>query len=559
IRVASETYFNKPPDSLNIQESAVLVGMLQAITRFNPVLNPENALSKRNEVIAKLYKHRYIKSKEEYDSIKALPIQLEYKVQNQNVGLATYFRRVLEPELMVWAKERGIDLWESGLKIYTTLDSRMQQYAEEAMEEHMANLQKDFTEHWKGRNPWLDDDWHEIKGFLNMRIKQTSTYKALVEKYGAGSDSVKIMLNLKKPMRIFTWKGERDTLFSSIDSLNYYKRFLHAGFVAMDAQTGAVKAWVGGINHKYFKYDHVKQGKRQPGSTFKPFVYGTAMEAGYNPCLNKVDVSPSIPVPGGVWYPPNSSGDRGTGEKMTLRQAMARSVNSITAQVMMEVGPANVVAFAKRVGITSPLEPVPSLCLGVNDVSLFELVGAYGTFVNSGIYTQPYYITRIEDKNGNVIENFVPKTREAISEQTAFKMIYMLQGGVVEEGGTSRGLPLDLKIDNEIGGKTGTTNNASDGWYMGITHNLVAGAWVGGDERSIHYRSWDMGTGSRTARPIWANFMKKVYADESLEYKKGSFKRPIRGMDINLDCSKYETIPDSLGVVEEPWQIDDMN
>jgi len=457
IRVAAETYFNKSPDSLNIQESAVLVGMLQAITRFNPVFNPENSLTKRNEVLAKLYKHKYIKTQEEYDSIKALPIQLQYKVQNQNEGLATYFRSVIGPELMAWCKERGIDLWESGLKIYTTIDSRMQQYAEDAMEEHMANLQKHFSEEWKGRNPWLDDEWREIKGFLNSRIKQTDTYKSLVAKYGAGSDSVKILLNVKKPMRIFTWKGERDTLFSSMDSLNYYKRFLHAGFTAVDAKTGAVKAWVGGINHKYFKYDHVKQGKRQPGSTFKPFVYGSAMEAGYNPCLKKVDVSPSIKVPGGVWYPPNSDGRRGSGELMTLRQAMAKSVNSITAQVMMEVGPVNVVEFAKRVGITSPLEPVPSLCLGVNDVSLLELVGAYATFINSGIYTEPHYITRIEDKNGNVIENFVPKTREAISEQTAYKMVYMLQGGVVEEGGTSQGLPRDLKIDNEVGGKTGTT------------------------------------------------------------------------------------------------------
>jgi penicillin-binding protein 1A len=557
IRVAAETYFNKSPDSLNIQESAVLVGMLQAITKFNPVLNPENSLAKRNEVLAKLYKHQYINTREAYDSLKALPIQLQYKVQNQNEGLATYFRSVIGPELMAWCKEHGIDLWESGLKIYTTIDSRMQQYAEEAVTEHMANLQKDFNEHWKGRNPWLDDEWREIKGFLNSRIKQTDTYKALVAKYGADSDSVKIMLNVKKPMRIFTWKGERDTLFSSMDSLNYYKRFLHTGFTAIDAKTGAVKAWVGGINHKYFKYDHVKQGKRQPGSTFKPFVYGTAMEAGYNPCLKKVDVSPSIKVPGGVWYPPNSDGGRGSGQQMTLRQAMARSINSITAQVMMEVGPANVVEFAKRVGITSPLEPVPSLCLGVNDVSLLELVGAYATFINSGIYTEPYYITRIEDKNGNVIENFVPKTREAISEQTAYKMVYMLQGGVVEEGGTSRGLPLDLKIDNEIGGKTGTTNNASDGWYMGVTHDLVAGAWVGGDERSIHYRSWDMGQGSKTARPIWANFMKKVYADAALEYKKGFFKRPV-SIDVNLDCSKYE-MSDSTGVVEEPWRMGDID
>ncbi len=558
IRVASETYFNKSPDSLNVQESAVLVGMLQAITKFNPVSNPKNSLSKRNQVLNKLYDHGYIKTREAYDSIKALPIQLEYKVQNQNEGLATYFRSVIGPELMTWCRDHDIDLWESGLKIYTTIDSRMQRYAEEAVEEHMAQLQKDFSAHWQGRNPWLDDDWKEIKGFLQSRIKQTDTYKSLVAKYGEGSDSIKIMLNQRKPMRIFSWEGDRDTLFSSMDSLNYYKRFLHTGMMSMDANTGAIKAWVGGINHKYFKYDHVRQGKRQPGSTFKPFVYGMAMEAGFNPCLKLSDISPSFKVPGGTWRPQNSNGDYGTGEMMTLREAMALSINSITAQMMKSVGPENVVKFAERVGITSKLDAVPALCLGVSDVSLYEMVSAYCTFVNEGIYTEPYYITRIEDKNGNVLESRVPKTRQSISEQTAFKMIYMLMGGVQIEGGTSRGLSYDLKVDNEIGGKTGTTNNASDGWYMGVTKDLVSGAWVGGDERSIHYRSWDMGQGSRTARPIWDRFMRKVYMDQSLEYKKGNFKRPASGMDINLDCNQYDAIAnDSTYVPEEPaWEID---
>jgi penicillin-binding protein 1A len=458
---------------------------------------------------------------------------------------------------MSWCEENGYDLWESGLKIYTTLDSRMQKYAEESVREHMRNLQAHFDEHWKGRNPWIDDDWKEIKGFLQSRIKQTDTYKNLVTRYGEKSDSVKILLNQKKTMRIFTWNGERDTLFSSMDSLNYYKRFLHTGMMALDAQTGSIKAWVGGIDHKYFKYDHVRQGKRQPGSTFKPFVYGAALEIGYHPCFELYDISPSFTVPGGTWYPPNSDGKYGSGDKMNLRQAMARSVNSITAQLMQKLGPENVVKFAHRVGVDSPLDAVPSLCLGVSDVSLHEMVGAYATFVNSGIYTEPYYITRIEDKNGNVIANFVPKTREAISEQTAFKMIYMLRGGVEEEGGTSGGLSFDLKVDNEIGGKTGTTNNASDGWYMGVTHNLIAGVWVGGDERTIHYRSWDMGQGSRTARPIWDKFMRKIYADSVLEYKKGTFRRPLTGLDISLDCNQYQSPGDSVVTDENPW--DDFN
>ena len=553
IKVASETYFGKTPDSLNIQESAVLVGMLQAITRFNPVSSPENSLNKRNDVLYKLYDRGYIKTEEEYDSIRSLPIELRYNVQNQNEGIATYFRTVIQNDLMQWAKAHNIDLWESGLKIHTTIDSRMQRYAEEAMAESMKVQQKAFDSHWQGKNPWIDENWNEIKGYLQAKIKQTETYRNLVAKYGEKNDSVRIMLNVKKRMRVFSWKGERDTLFSSMDSLNYYKRFLNAGFMSMDPQTGAIRAWVGGIDHKYFKYDHVRQGTRQPGSAFKPFVYGTAMEAGYNPCLKLQDVSPTFKVPGGTWSPPNAEGDRGTGTYYTLRQALARSLNSITAQLLQRVGPENVVDFAKRVGISSKLDAVPSLCLGVSDVSLFELVGAYSTYVNSGIHTEPFYITRIEDKNGNVIENRVPKTKQAISEQTAFKMIYMLMGGVQEEGGTSIGLPYDLKKDNEIGGKTGTTNNASDGWYMGVTHNLVSGAWVGGDERSIHYREWSLGQGGKTARPIWAAYMTRIYADPTIEYKKGQFKRPTSGMDISLDCSAYEIPDDSIGVTHENW------
>lgn len=557
IKVAAETYFNKEPDSLNVQESAVLVGILQANTFYNPVRNYDNSFQKRNEILGKLYRHGYISTMEELDSIENLPIVLNYRVENQNEGLATYFRSVIRTDLMSWCEEHGYDLWESGLKIYCTLDSRLQRYAEEAVVESMSKTQQDFNAHWKGRNPWIDEDRNEIKNFLQMRIKQTDTYRSLISKYGTKSDSVDYYLNLKKPMQIFTWKGERDTLFSSMDSLNYYKRFLHVGFLSMDAHTGAIKAWVGGLNHKYFKYDHVRQGTRQPGSTFKPFVYGLAMEAGYSPCFELYDISPSFSLPeGGTWWPPNSDGTKGTGQKMNLREAMARSVNSITAQMIKRLGAANVVEFAHRVGIKSHLDAVPSLCLGVNDVSLYEMVGAYSTFANEGIYTEPYYITRIEDKNGNVIENFVPKTKEAISEKTAYKMVYMLQGGVEISGGTSQGLAYELKKDNELGGKTGTTNNASDGWYMGVTKDLVSGAWVGGDERSIHYDSWVLGQGSRTARPIWEKYMLKVYADSTLEYSKGSFKRPASGLDITLDCNRFSSSDSDSTQVEDDFYLD---
>ncbi len=559
IKVAAETYFNKEPDSLNLQESAVLIGMLQAPSTFNPKRNPDNALRKRNEVLTKIFNHGYkIKTKQQFDSIRTLPIALDYSVQNQNQGLATYFRTRAGNFLMAYCKEKGIDLWNSGLKIYTTIDSRLQRYAEEAVNEHMKGLQKSFYDEWakRGRNPWSDEDGREIKDFLNRRIRQTEVYKMLAEKYGEGSDSIKIMLKLKKPMTIFTWDGEKDTLFSSMDSLNYYKRFLQTGLMSMDPTSGYIKAWVGGINHKYFKYDHVNQGTRQPGSTFKPFVYGLAMEVGYSPCHPMKDISPSIKVPGGVWTPPNSTGPKyGNGEAMTIRQAMARSVNSITAQMIEALKAENVVEFAHRVGIESKLDPVPSLCLGTSDVSLFELVGAYGTYVNSGVHIDPIFITRIEDKNGNVIENFVPKTREAISEGTAYKMIYMLMGGVEEQGGTSSGLARDLRENNEIGGKTGTTNDASDGWYMGVTHDLVTGIWVGGDERGIRFPSWDLGQGSKSARPIWEKFMRKTYADPVTGITRGSFKTPSTGIDITLDCNRYKDNPDSVKIDDVPWDI----
>lgn len=560
IKIAAETYFNKTPDSLNVQESAVLVGMLQNPSFFNPHKWPERALKKRNTVFNKLYEHKYkITTLEQLDSMKALPLGLEFKVRDHNEGLATYFRSVIGTQLLYYFRSKGIDLYNSGLRIYTTIDSRLQKYAEEAMAEHMAALQKEFDDQWKARKraPWSDENGGEYRNFLRTRIRKTEPYKELVARYGEKHDSVKILLDQKREMTVFDWRGERDTVMSYMDSLNYYMRFLQSGLMSMDPNTGEIKAWVGGINYKYFKFDHVRQSKRQPGSTFKPFVYGLAMESGYSPCLEMLDVAPVFKVPGNnIWSPPNSDGKPGTGEKMNLRQAMARSVNTITAQVMQRLGPENVVEFAHRVGIESKLDAVPSLCLGVSDVSLFELVGAYSTYVNSGIYTKPFYITRIEDKNGNVMETFIPETRQAVNEQTAYKMIYMLRGGVEEEGGTSGGLPRELKIDNEIGGKTGTTNDASDGWYMGLTHDLVTGIWVGGDERAIRFPSWNFGQGTKTARPIWSRFMTKVYADTESGIVKGQFKRPLSGLDMNLECGKHlDSDSVEIDIQDKPIEI----
>jgi len=557
IKVASETYFKKRPAIVNIQESAVLVGLLQNPSLYNPHYNPNNALTKRNQVLYKLYSHGYFKSQQQYDSLTALPIQLKYSVQNQNAGLAPYFLNAIESDLEQWCEEHGYNLLESGLKIYTTIDSRMQRHANAAVTESMKAQQQIFNEHWRGRNPWIDDSGKEIEGFLDSRIKQTDIYRNLVSKFGESSDSVMIKLKEKKRMRIFTWNGERDTVFNFFDSLSYYKRYLQAGFMAMNPETGAVKAWVGGINHKFFKYDQVRQGKRQPGSTFKPVVYGTAIEAGFNPCQKLQDISPTITLTNGkTWTPPNAGGDYGTGEQYTLRQALALSKNSITAQIMQRTGVENIISFARRIGITSHLDAVPTLSLGVSDLSVYELVGAYCTFVNLGTYTQPYFITKIEDRNGNVIQNFVPKIKQGISEQTAFTMVHMLMGGVEEEGGSSRSLSEEVTADNEVGGKTGTTNNASDGWYIGITHNLVAGAWVGGVERNIRYRQWSMGQGGRTALPIWDNFMRKVYADLNLEVEKGQFKRPDH-MDISFDCAKYRGSEGTDDKRDEDW--DDPN
>ena len=545
IKVASETYFGKHPSRLTVQEAAVLVGMLQSPALFNPKDHPEAAVKKRNEVLNKLYVHKYIKSKDEYEGLIAEPIKMKYSVQNQNWGLATYFRTAIQSELLKWCEEHGYNLWESGLKIYTTIDSRMQLLAEQAMKERMSGLQRDFIQQWKAkkRDPWVDENTgEESKTFLKRKVKNSAAYKALVKLYGENSDSVNILLNKKRRMTIFTWNGDRDTLFSSMDSIRYYNRFLQCGILSMDPSNGAVKAWVGGLNHKYFKYDHVRQGARQPGSVFKPLVYGTYLEAGYTPCQKLFDISPSVKLPDGrMWRPKNSDGGYGSGEELTLRKGLALSVNSVSAQLIQKVGAQSVVDFARRLGVESPLDPVPSLCLGTSDVTLAEMVAAYCTFVNLGFYNEPYYITRIEDKYGNVIENFVPKVHQALDEQTAYSIVFLLEGGVQEPGGTSGGLSEEVKRNNDIGGKTGTTQGASDGWYVGITHNLVTGVWVGGDERSIRFPSWSFGSGAKSARPIWDKYMTKIYKHPETGYKKGYFKQPS-STTISYDCAKYDNI-----------------
>jgi len=551
IKTASKTFFNTTPDQLSIQEAAVLVGLCKNPNLYSPVYQPKNAFNRKNTVLGQMNKYGYL-SDESFDTLKTSPIELDYDVENQNDGLATYFRGQVLWDLLAWCKENGYDLYEDGLKIYTTIDSRLQKYAEQAVNQHMKYQQELFRKHWDGKNPWRDESGREIKGFVEKIAKRTGIYKQLKEEYGKDEKKIFKALNEPKEMRVFTYDGEVDTTLSTMDSIRYYKNFLHAGFMAMNPHNGHIKAWVGGINYKYFKYDHVQQGKRQPGSTFKPLVYAAAIDNGYSPCYQIQDVVMTYKLPTGkTWTPANSTG-KYTGETVTIREAMARSLNSGTAYMMKKIGPQTVVDYARRLGIESPLEAVPSLALGTSDVSIYELIGAYSTFVNEGVYTKPFYIERIEDKNGRILKQFVPKFGEALSTETAYVMLHMLQGATQVSGGTALGLDRELRIDNEIGAKTGTTQNYSDGWFVGVTKDLVAGAWVGGEERSIHFKNIALGQGARMAMPIWEIFMQKVYADEELGITKGPFKRPVN-LSVQIDCDKYNM--QQMNVVDSTEQV----
>ena len=536
IKSAAQTYFAKTPDKLNIQEAAVLVGMLQAPTRYNPASNPKSSLVRRNIVLSQMEKYDFIKE-EQFDSLKALPIKLSFQLEDHNNGMATYFREVLKAELLKWCKEhinnatgKPYDLYRDGLKIYTTLDAKMQRYAEEAMREHMKELQRKFNEHWKSSEPWA-----EHPEIVTDALKHTDRYIAMKADKSTQKEIDKAMKK-KVKMKVFTWNGEVDTTLSPLDSLKYYKKMLQCGFMSMEPQTGYIRAWVGGNDYRYFKYDHVHEGKRQVGSTFKPFLYTLAMQEGYSPCYQIPNVRVTFDLPTGEkWSPENA--DAKYGGMLTLKQGLAESVNCISAYLMKQFGPEAMIEITRKMGITSPIDPVPAICLGTPDVSVYDMVGAYSTFADKGVWTQPTYLLRIEDKNGNILQEFVPKKVEAISEETAYLMLNLMQG--VVQFGTGARLRGQYKMSNAIAGKTGTTQNQSDGWFMGITPDLVSGCWVGCEDRIVHFRSLELGQGARTALPIWALYMQKVYADKTINLSKRDFDAPKEKLSVELNCDKY--------------------
>lgn len=541
IKTASLKYFNKQPGALNPAESALLIGMLKATSNYNPIKNPQRATERRNTVLGQMEKYHYI-TKDQYTSGVAMPLSLDLSYVEDDSHGDSYLRRAVEKWLDKWCKDNDYNLYEDGLKIYTTIDSKMQQYAEEAVAEKMKMLQKRFNNLWGNKNPWRDSKGVEIKDFILKNEQRLPIYKLLEKKYG--SDTVKIQgyFKTKKRMTVFTWHGEQDTTFSTIDSIKYYAKILNTGMMTLEPSTGKIKVWIGGIDHRFFNYDHVNQSRRQAGSTFKPFAYLTALDNGFTPCDKFTDKPVSIKYKDNgedkVWEP-NNADFHFSYREMSLRWAMGKSVNSITAQLTEKVGWDKIVEYAHRCGIESPLKSVPSVSLGSNDVSVYEMVRAYSTFLNKGEKLDPLLVTKITDQQGNLIQEFKLKTEKVLSEETAWLMLYMFRGGMEEPGGTSQALWEYnglWKKDNQIGGKTGTSSDYVDGWYMGITKDLVTGVWVGADDRSVHFTTSETGEGSHTALPIFGSFMERVYADKSLGYTYGPFPKPWSKITKSYNC-----------------------
>ena len=545
IKSASRTYFNTTPAKLKPHQAAILIGMLKGPSYYNPLRNPERALARRNTVLENMRSSDYL-SDEEAERLKQLPLGLSFNDSDHNDGSAAYFRAVLKKDIQNTFEENSItkadgtpyDLDRDGLKIYTTINSRMQNYAEKAQRTYLIDLQRQFNTQFRGRNPFNSK---EGKGLIDQGIKRSDRYQQLK---ADGKSQDEIMEDFQKPvkMTIFSWKGDIDTLMRPLDSIRYYKMMLRNAVMSMEPQTGYVRAWVGGTNFEYFKYDQVKVGTRQVGSTAKPFTYAAAINAGYSPCYTV----PNEPITIDGWTPRAYKPIAGY---LTLKKGLANSQNFVTARMMNEVGPTAVSTLTKNMGVTSDVPAYPSICLGTFDASVYDMVGAYSTFVNHGIWTEPLYLLRIEDKNGNVIYERKPRVKVALNPQTAYVMTNMLKAVVTE--GTGQRLRWKYSLMNPIGGKTGTTQNNSDGWFIGITPQLVTGVWTGAEDRAIHFASTSQGEGANSALPIFALYMKSVYADKTLSYSKGDFELPKGGVNVTLDCGAYVQQQSGQTEVEE--------
>ena len=565
IKSASNIYFSKEPMDLKVEESAMLIGMLQNSSLYDPIRRPEITKNRRNLVLMQMSKNNYITKKEE-DSLRTLPLTLDYTPQSHRQGLATYFRSYLRGFMKDWTSKNfkndstKYNLYVDGLKIYTTINSKMQKYAEESVEEHMINLQKEFfiQNDTLSTAPFLDLEEEEEETIMKRAMRRSERWRKS-KLSGMTNEEIEESFNKAVDMTVFSWNGDVDTIMSPIDSIRYYKHFLRAGMMSMNPKNGHVMAWVGGINYRHFQYDHVMLSKRQIGSTFKPFLYATAIDQlKLSPCDMLPDLIHCIepykygnPEP---WCPTNSS-DKYGGMR-TLSNALANSKNTISAQLIDKVGPKPVADLARNLGVSSNIPNVPAIALGTPDLSVYEMVGAYGAFANKGIYVEPVMVTKIEDKNGTIVYQSKPNTKDVISEESSYVTLKLLEG-VTKFGSGARlrhniaedernyvynnvvtGYPYEFK--NDIAGKTGTTQNQSDGWFIGMVPNLVTGVWVGGEDRSIHFKEIAYGQGATMSLPIWGLFMNKCYADEELNVSKDPFPEP-EVLNIELDCSKVIT------------------
>jgi penicillin-binding protein 1A len=573
IRSAAKVYFNTTPDSLKLQEAAVLVGMLKASTRYNPVRRPELMLKRRNVVLSQMESYGYITS-EVADSVMKLPIEVNFKVEDHNSGLATYLRQYLtnimirtEPDrtryrqqasyddamwewnnnpLYGWCNKNrkpdgnAYDIYRDGLKIYTTINASMQKYAEEALVEHLSKeVQPDFYRRAKNfRNPPFSDDLTktEVDDLLMASLRQSYRY-IVMDARGASMDSIIKAFNTKVKMRVFSWKGDRDTIMTPMDSIRYYKYFIRSAFMVENPHNGNVLAYVGGPDFRYFKYDAITQQRKQVGSTIKPFLYTVAMQNGYSPCQEVENIPRYFELADTTWSPRSSGPKEYHGRMVTLAWGLAQSENYISAYLMKMFKPTAVTDLMHKMGIRSFIDPVPSIFLGTSDLKLEEMVGAYGTYANKGVYTRPMYVTRIDDKNGNTISRFTPRIEEVLSEDQAYLMLHLLQG-VVRSGSGNRMRREPYNLLNQIGGKTGTTQNHSNGWFMGVTPNMVGGVWSGWEDQAIHFETLGEGQGANMALPVMAIFLRKVYNDPKFSALESEEFEVPENFNMELDCNK---------------------